>query len=114
MSAAEVIAKYHDLWHVERSFRMSKSDLRARPMFHRTRDAIEAHLTIVFTALAVAHNIQERTGLAIAKVIKQLRPLRSATIAINGTSETFSPEIPTPQREILASLAASPSPKPGH
>jgi hypothetical protein len=61
--AAEIIAKYHDLWHVERSFRMSKSDLRARPMFHRTRDAIEAHLTIVFTALAVAHNIQERSGL---------------------------------------------------
>jgi hypothetical protein len=63
MPAAEIIAKYHDLWHVERSFRMSKSDLRARPMFHRTRDAIEAHLTIVFTALAVAHNIQERSGL---------------------------------------------------
>jgi hypothetical protein len=61
---------------------MSKSDLRARPMFHRTRDAIEARLTIVFTALAVAHTIQERTGLAIANVIKQLRPLRSATIVI--------------------------------
>lgn len=105
MPAGEVIAKYHDLWHVERSFRMSKSDLRARPMFHRTRDAIEAHLTIVFTALAVAHNVQERSGLAIAKVIKSLRPLRSATIAINGTSETFPPEIPAAQREILASLA---------
>ena len=111
MPAAEVIAKYHDLWHVERSFRMSKSDLRARPMFHRTRDAIEAHLTIVFTALAVAHNIQERSGLAIANVIKQLRPLRSATIAINGTTETFPPEIPEPQRKILASLAI---PEPGH
>ncbi|OBY29330.1 IS1634 family transposase [Mycolicibacter kumamotonensis] len=105
MSAAEVIARYHDLWHVERSFRMSKSDLRARPMFHRTRDAIEAHLTIVFAALAVAHNVQERSGLAIAKVIKTLRPLRSATIAINGTSETFPPEIPDPQRELLTSLA---------
>ncbi|MDP4960645.1 MAG: IS1634 family transposase, partial [Mycobacterium sp.] len=79
MPATEVIAKYHDLWHVEKSFRMSKSDLAARPMFHRTRDAIEAHLTIVFTALAVAHCIQERSGLAIGNVIKQLRPLRSAT-----------------------------------
>jgi hypothetical protein len=104
MAAGEVIGKYHNLWHVERSFRMSKSDLRARPMFHRTRDAIEAHLTIVFTALAVAHSIQERTGLAIANVIKQLRPLRSATIAINGTTETFPPEIPAPQRKIMASL----------
>jgi hypothetical protein len=104
MAAAEVIAKYHDLWHVERSFRMSKTDLEARPMFHRTREAIEAHLTIVFTALAVAHCIQERSGLAIANIIKQLRPLRSATIVINGASETFPPEIPEPQRKILADL----------
>ncbi len=104
MPAVEVIARYHDLWHVERSFRMSKSDLRARPMFHRTRDAIEAHLTIVFAALAVAHCIQERTGLAIANVVKQLRSLRSATIVINGVTETFPPEIPAPQRKILASL----------
>ena len=104
MAAAEVIAKYHDLWHVERSFRMSKTDLQARPMFHRTREAIEAHLTIVFTALAVAHCIQERSGLAIANVIKQLRPLRSATIVINGASQTFPPEILEPQRKILADL----------
>jgi Transposase DDE domain len=104
MPAVEVITKYHDLWHVERSFRMSKTDLQARPIFHRTRDAIEAHLTIVFTALAIAHAIQERTGLAIANVIKQLRPLRSATIIINGASQTFPPEIPAPQRKILADL----------
>jgi hypothetical protein len=104
MAATEVIAKYHELWHVERSFRMSKSDLEARPMYHRTRDAIEAHLTIVFTALAVAHAIQERSGLAIANVIKQLRPLRSATIVINGASQAFPPEIPEPQRKILTEL----------
>jgi hypothetical protein len=104
MDAAEVIAKYHDLWHVERSFRMSKTDLQARPMFHRTHDAIEAHLIIVFTALAVAHCIQERSGLAIANVIKQLRPLRSATIIINGATQTFPPEIPEAQRKVLASL----------
>ena len=54
MPAGEVIGSYHDLWHVEQSFRMSKTDLRARPMFHHTRDAIEAHLTIVFTALAIS------------------------------------------------------------
>jgi hypothetical protein len=44
---------------LEQSFRMSKTDLRARPMFARTRDAIEAHLTIVFTALAVARTAQD-------------------------------------------------------
>jgi len=49
-----VIDAYHDLYQVERTFRMAKSDLRARPMFHHDRDAIEAHLTVVFAALAVA------------------------------------------------------------
>ncbi len=57
MGAEEVIASYHELWRVEQSFRMSKTDLAARPIFHRTREAIEAHLTIVVTALAVARDL---------------------------------------------------------
>lgn len=108
MPAAEVITKYHDLWHVEKSFRMSKTDLNARPMFNRVRDAIEAHLTIVFTALAVSHCIQARTGLAIGKIVKQLRPLRSATIVINGATQSFPPEIPEAQRKILTHLGFKP------
>lgn len=108
MPATEIIAKYHDLWHVEKSFRMSKADLRARPMHNRVREAIEAHLTIVFTALAVAHCIQARTGLSISKVVKQLRPLRSATITINGASQTFPPAIPETQRKILTHLGIDP------
>ena len=50
---------------------------------------MEAHLTIVFTALAVPHTVQSRTGLSIAKVVKQLRPLRSATINFNASTQTF-------------------------
>ena len=104
MTAGEVIGSYHDLWHVEQSFRMSKTDLRARPMFHRTRDAIEAHLPIVFTALAVSRAVQKRTGLAVRNVIKQLRPLRSATITINGTTQTFAPDIAAKQQVILDAI----------
>ena len=83
---------------------MSKTDLDARPMFNRVRDAIEAHLTIVFAALAVSHCIQQRTGLSIGKVVKQLRPLRSATITINGATQAFPPEIAQPRRQILTGL----------
>ncbi|AYA23376.1 IS1634 family transposase [Rhodococcus rhodochrous] len=104
MDSREVIAKYHDLWHVEQSFRMSKTDLRARPMFHRTRDAIEAHLTIVFAALAVAREVQDHSGLGIGNVVKQLRPLRTSTIVINGATESFPPQIPAAQQKILADL----------
>jgi hypothetical protein len=108
MPPAEVISRYHDLWHVEQSFRMSKTDLAARPMFVRKRDAIEAHLTIVFTALAVARETQERTGLAIRNVIRQLRPLRSATIAINGAVQAFPPAISPDQQKILDDLRNGP------
>ncbi len=107
MPAAEVITKYHDLWHVEKSFRMSKSDLAARPMWHRLRDTIEAHLTIVFAALAVSHTIQSRSGHSIAKIVKGLRPLRSATIAINGTTQTFPPDVLADQRDILKFLGVA-------
>ena len=109
MSAPAVIAAYHDLWHVEASFRMSKTDLAARPMFARTRDAIEAHLTIVFAALAIARSIQARTGLALRRVIRQLRPLRSATIAINGTCKPSHP-----RSAPSSSTSSTPSTAPGN
>ena len=104
MPAAEVITSYHDLWHVEQSFRMSKSDLAARPMFARKRDAIEAHLTIVFAALAVSRTIQNRTGLTLRRVLRTLRPLRSATIAINGAIQTFPPKLTDDQQALVDAL----------
>src|SRR5690625_6978363 len=104
MAAGEVILSYHELWHVEQSFRMSKTDLAARPMFVRTRDAIEAHLTIVFTALALSREVQRRSGLAIRNVIRQLRPLRSASITANVATQTIPPQIDTYRRALLAYL----------
>ena len=56
-----VIGAYHQLWQIEKSFRMSKSDLAARPIYHHKRDSIE-HLTIVFAALAVARWLETTTG----------------------------------------------------
>ena len=50
-----VIGAYHQLWRIEKAFRMSKHDLQARPIYHHTRESIDAHLTIVFAALAVSH-----------------------------------------------------------
>jgi hypothetical protein len=61
-------------------------------------------LTIVFTALAVAREIQNRTGLAIRNVIRQLRPLRSATIAVNGAVQAFPPAIDPEQQKLLDDL----------
>ena len=62
LAGDHVVTAYHDLYQVERSFRMAKTDLAARPVFHRLRDSIEAHLTVVFAALAVSREAQARTG----------------------------------------------------
>jgi hypothetical protein len=104
MPAAEVIASYHDLWNVEASFRMSKTDLRARPLFARTRDAIEAHLTVVFTALAVSRAVQDQTGLSLRRVLHALRPLRSATVELNGVITTIPPALTPDAAAILEAM----------
>ena len=84
---------------------MTKSDLAARPIFHRIRDSIEAHLTIVFAALAVSREAQARTGLSIKKIVQTLRPLRSATISLGSRQITAPPRIPDHTQAILDDLA---------
>ena len=105
MPAAEIVASYHALWKVEQSFRMSKSDLAARPIFHHTREAIEAHLTIVFAALAIARDLQARSGQSLKKIITSLRPLRHVTIRLpTGHHINAEPAIPADTAEILRGL----------
>ena len=79
-TAEYVMGAYHQLWQIEKSFRMSKSDLRARPIYHHKRDSIEAHLTIVFAALAVSRWLERETGWSINKLVKTLRPYRSIAV----------------------------------
>ena len=68
-----VIGAYHQLWHIEKSFRMSKHDLRARPIYHHKRESIEAHMSIVFATLAVTRLIEDRTGWSIKKFVRTAR-----------------------------------------
>jgi hypothetical protein len=105
LGGGQVVAAYHDLYQVERSFRMANSDLAARPMFHRLRNSIEAHLTIVFAALAVSREAQARTGLSIKKILQTLRPLRSATITLGRRQLSAPPRIPDDAQRILDDLA---------
>jgi hypothetical protein len=104
MTGEQVVTAYHDLYQVERSFRMTKSDLAARPVFHRLRDSIEAHLTVVFAALAISREAQDRTGLSINKIVKTLRPLRTATITLSGRQIQVPPRIPSETQRLLDDL----------
>lgn len=64
-SNEQVVSHYHELWHIEQAFRMSKSDLKARPIFHHEHDSIRAHLLICFMALMIGKFIEIKTGLSL-------------------------------------------------
>jgi transposase len=53
MSKDEVINNYGQLWEIEKAFRISKTDLRIRPSYHRLQRRIEAHICIAFCAYKV-------------------------------------------------------------
>lgn len=101
-----VIARYHDLWRVEKAFRMTKSDLAARPIFHFTEDPIRIHLLICFMALIVARAAELRTGLSIRAVVDALWTVTDATLYHPMTKKrlTIRSNIPIQTQTILRKL----------
>jgi hypothetical protein len=66
-------------------------------------DSIDAHLTIVLAALAISRHAQAR-GTSISKILKTLRPLRSATVTIGSQQITAQPRIPAEAFALLDDL----------
>jgi hypothetical protein len=80
LSDTDIIGKYMNLWQVEKSFRMSKSDLQARPIFHTTKESIEAHLLIVFTALVVSRYVEMTTNKSIKHIVTTLNQVKEIIV----------------------------------
>lgn len=66
-----IIENYKNLWQIEKAFRISKTDLKIRPIFHRLRNRIEAHISISFVAYSVY------------KELERLLKLEHANISVN-------------------------------
>jgi Transposase DDE domain len=103
-SAAFVIGAYHRLFQIEASFRMSKHDLAARPIYHHKRESIEAHLTIVFAALAVGRLIEDRTGWSIRRFVRTTRRYRTVHIRAGSQLLTAEDPIPDDLRDALTQI----------
>lgn len=65
----------HRLWRIEKAFRISKHDLATRPIYHRTRESIDAHLTITFAAMAIGHYIEFSNWLEHQEIRADRTPL---------------------------------------
>lgn len=101
-----VIGAYHHLWRIEKAFRMSKHDLQARPIYHHKRESVDAHLTIVFAAMAVTHWIEHRSGWSIKKFVRTARRYRAITIQAGKQTLTAADPIPEDLAEALAEIHA--------
>lgn len=81
LSRTEVIDNYSQLWQVEKAFRISKTDLRIRPIYHRIKERIEAHICICFTAYALYKELERQLrlnniDLSPEKAIEQIKEIR--------------------------------------
>lgn len=68
----QVIDSYRQLWHIEKAFRISKTDLQIRPIYHRLRHRIEGHLCIAFTAYSIYKELErvlqkEKAGISVTR-----------------------------------------------
>ncbi len=91
LSNFQVVDYYHGLWHIEQAFRMSKTDLKTRPIFHYEHDAIKAHVLLCFMGLIMGKFLEIKTGLSLRKVRDILWNIQEANIidSLTGKSVTL-------------------------
>lgn len=80
LSNATIIERYHELFRIEHAFRIAKSDLQTRPIFHYKEEPIKLHLLICFTALVVSKHIELQTNKSISKCIHECKRITTARL----------------------------------
>jgi len=68
LSNDDILSKYNNLWQVEESFRITKHDLKIRPIYHWTPKRVKAHLAISFTAYMLTRYLEYRVKLQHKKL----------------------------------------------
>jgi hypothetical protein len=91
----EVLENYKNLWHIEKAFRMSKTDLRIRPIYHRLQNRIEAHVCISFTAYCIYKELErvlyaEKSTLSLKKAAELTHNMYQITYTLPDSKLTKS------------------------
>ena len=103
-SFKEIIDQYHNLWKVEKAFRMSKSDLRERPIYHQEIKRIKSHLILCFISLLVmkeAEKILKRKKYTIEKTLEIMGKVGKGEIRIGNTKMPLESELNQEVKDIL-------------
>jgi transposase len=89
----KVVENYKYLWHIEKAFRMSKTDLRIRPIYHRLRERIEAHICISFSAYCIYKELERvlhesKSSLSLKKASELTHNMYQITYTLPDSKHT--------------------------
>lgn len=95
LTDTQVVESYSNLWYVERAFRMSKTDLRIRPIYHRLQHRIQAHICIAFTAYCIYKELErvlkhEKSTLSLKKAAEITHNMYQVTYTLPDSNHTKS------------------------
>lgn len=85
-SSTDIISRYHDLYKIEQAFRISKTDLKTRPIFHFKEEPIKLHILVCFMALVISKHIELSTSISIRAYLDLCKKVTDARLInkING------------------------------
>lgn len=89
INPALIISRYKDLWHVEKAFRIAKSDLQTRPIYHHKLENVRAHILIVFVALAISKSIEIKLNKSIQKIKNEIWEIEDIELHDTLTNKTW-------------------------
>ena len=87
LNEAEIIENYKHLWQIEKAFRISKTDLRIRPIYHRLPARISAHLVIAFASYKLYKELERQlkeknADITVEKAIDLMKTIFKITIEL--------------------------------
>lgn len=94
----EILENYNHLWQIEKAFRTAKTDLKIRPIYHRKKQRIEAHICLTFVAYKVYKELErqlkiKKSNLSPEKVIEILQSIFQIEIKNPINNETIKQNI---------------------
>jgi transposase len=82
-----IIERYHELYKIEQAFRISKSDLQTRPIFHFKEQPIKLHILICFMALVISKHIELKAGVSVRKFLDESKKIVDGQILNEMTNK---------------------------
>ena len=98
LSKNEIIENYSHLWKIEKAFRISKHDLKIRPIYHRLQRRIEAHIIINFASYKIYKELErllkeKKSDLSPEKVIEIAKTIYSIKVSVPNSEEAITKTI---------------------